>query len=142
MKRLVFSHGSALLGPAAQPPHRQKPSNTRTAAAARRCRAAGGCEWRRPPPGPRGAGSLAVGCIFLAQELEQLVEAAVGHDVLELGAEVLDEADAVDGQVDDLPRPRLGTEAVVHLGHLAARLAVLGAGDHRQDGPVSVLLPA
>src|SRR5262245_64953677 len=74
--------------------------------------------------------------VLLAQHVEHPLRAALAHEVLELGAEVRDQADALDHEVDDAPGVALLAEAVIDQDVLRAA----AAEDLRGDAPVAARL--
>src|SRR5438552_14065188 len=76
--------------------------------------------------------------VLLAQDLEELVRPPAAHDLLELGAEVRDQAHALDDDVDDAPGVVLLAQPVL-AQHVGAAPAAQDPGLH---APIAVPLVA
>src|SRR5437879_2783516 len=76
--------------------------------------------------------------VLLAQDLEELRRPPAAHDLLELGAEVRNQAHALDDDVDDAPGVVLPAQAVIDQ-HVGAAPAAQDPGLH---APVAVPLVA
>src|SRR5438094_5661831 len=111
-------------------PDSSAPNRSGEGAPASPHRRLGSCSWC-----PSGLERLALR-VLLAQDVEELGRSPAVHDLLELGAEVRDQAHALDDDVEDAPGVVLLAEPIVdqHVG------AAPAAQDLGLDGPVAAPL--